>query len=144
MTDADHPSDGPDRRSKPESFRARSVTPALTVDDIHESVAWYRDVVGFVVEEEWEHDGELSGVSLIAGTITLLLTQDDFAKGRDREKGLGFSLHFSTAQDVDQRARVIRENGGTLAAEPEDTPWGTRAFRIRDPDGFMLTISSNG
>jgi uncharacterized glyoxalase superfamily protein PhnB len=27
-------------------------------------------------------------------------------------------------------------------SEPVDTPWGVRMFRVRDPDGFRLTISS--
>ena len=39
-------------------------------------------------------------------------------------------------------AGVWREHGGVLDTEPADMPWGARVFRLRDPDGFKLTISS--
>lgn len=131
-------------RAEPETFRARALSAALTVDDLRASVAFYRDTLGFIVDQEWEDGGELAAVALRAGAVTLVLSQDDFARGRDRTKGVGVSLHFSTGQDVDERARLIREQGGTLVSEPEDTPWGTRSFRVRDPDGFTLVIASEG
>jgi uncharacterized glyoxalase superfamily protein PhnB len=129
-------------RDKPETLRLRSISPGLTVGDLQESLAWYRDIVGFTVEQEWEHEGQLMGVSLVAGTAHLMISQDDWAKGRDRLKGVGIRLHLATAQDVDQIAAAIQERGGTLASEPADMPWGARAFNLVDPDGFQLTISS--
>lgn len=124
------------------AFHARSMEASLTVRDIHESLAWYRDVLGFAVDREYEREGSLRAVSLRAGEVRILLTQDDGAKGLDRAKGAGFSLMITTAQDVDDVARRIREHGGTLDSEPADMPWGARAFRLRDPDGFRLAISS--
>jgi len=32
--------------------------------------------------------------------------------------------------------------GSTLDTEPTTMPWGVRILRVRDPDGFRLTISS--
>lgn len=130
------------RRARPESFRARALSASLTVDDLQESLAWYRDVVGFAVDREHERDGEVVAVSLLAGDVRILLNQDDGARGWDRDKAEGFSLHFTTVQDVDEIAAAIRQRGGTLEAEPADMPWGARAFRVADPDGFKLTISS--
>jgi uncharacterized glyoxalase superfamily protein PhnB len=133
------PAAGP-QRAQPESFRARSLGASLTVKDLRKSLAWYRDVVGFTVDREIEREGTLRAVALKAGSVRILLNQDDGAKG-ERAKGEGFSLMFTTAQDVDAVARRVRERGGTLETEPADTPWGTRAFRLRDPDGFKLVIS---
>jgi len=129
-------------RRTPESLRLRSVTPAFTVTDLQRSIAWYRDVIGFFVEETWEHDGRVSGVSLKAGSVSLLLSQDDFAKGRDRAKGQGFRLHLGTAQSIDDIAKGIEERGGVLETRPADMPWGVRAFSLVDPDGYKLTVSS--
>ena len=81
-------------------------------------------------------------VSLKAGDVRLLIGQDNGAKGWDRVKGEGFSLQITTDQNVDELARRIQELGGTLDSEPDDTPWGARVFRLRDPDGFKLVISS--
>jgi uncharacterized glyoxalase superfamily protein PhnB len=51
------------------------------------------------------------------------------------------SLQLTTAQNIDELARRVRERGGTLDTEPADV-WGARVFRLRDPDGFKLVISS--
>src|SRR5829696_4427167 len=92
-----------DRRDqqKPESFRARALSMSLTVKDLKSSVAWYRDTVGFTVDQEYEREGKLRAVALKAGDIRILLNQDDGAKGWDRKKGEGFSFQFTTTQDID-------------------------------------------
>ena len=86
--------------------------------------------------------GKLRAVSLKAGSVRILLNQDDWAKGKDRVKGQGFSLQFTTAQSVDDIAKRITQRGGTLEKEPTDMPWGARIFSFRDPDGYKLVISS--
>jgi uncharacterized glyoxalase superfamily protein PhnB len=130
------------RHARLESFRARSLSASLTVKDLQTSVRWYRDIVGFTVDEEHEGDGVVRAISLKAGDVRLLIGQDDGAKGLDRARGEGFSLMITTAQDVDQVARRIEERGGMLEMQPTDTPWGARALRVVDPDGFRITITS--
>ena len=133
---------GANRRAEPQSFRARSLDASLTVKDLEKSLAWYQDVVGFTVDRRHEREGKLMAVSLKAGTVRILLTQDDGAKGWDRVKGEGLSLQFTTEQNIDTIANRIKERGVTLDTEPVDTPWGMRVFRVRDPDGFRLVFSS--
>ncbi len=128
--------------SKTAGFEARSLSTSLTVKDIQASLAWYRDVMGFTVDQQHEREGVVRGVSFSAGAVRLLINQDDGAKGMDRVKGEGFSLMFTTSQDIDAIARGITERGGTLDSEPADMPWGARVFRLRDPDGFRLVITS--
>jgi uncharacterized glyoxalase superfamily protein PhnB len=130
------------KRQEPETLRARSMSVGLTVGDVHKSIAWYRDVLGCVVEEEWKNEGKVMGASMLAGSARFFIGQDDWAKGRDRRKGEGFRIHLETAQDVDGVAGRIRASGGKLDSDPADTPWGVRAFTITDPDGFKLTIAS--
>jgi lactoylglutathione lyase len=142
MTESTTPDWNTGRRAQPESFRARSLAASLTVNDLAGSIAWYRDVVGFTVDREHERNGKLVAASLKAGSIQILLGQDDGAKGTDRAKGLGFSLQFTTAQNIDDLANRIKERGGKLESEPMDTPWGARVFRVVDPDGFKLVFSS--
>jgi uncharacterized glyoxalase superfamily protein PhnB len=130
------------QRDKPESFRGRALSASITATDLQKSLAWYRDIVGFTVQQEHERDGKVVAVSLVAGGVRLVLGQDDGAKGWDRVKGEGCSFMITTVQDVDDLAKGIKERGGTLDAEPADMPWGPRIFRLRDPDGFRIAISS--
>jgi uncharacterized glyoxalase superfamily protein PhnB len=135
-------STGSPKRSEPESFRARSLSVSITVKDLEKSLAWYHDIVGFAVGERYEREGKLVAVRLMAGQVLVLLNQDDGAKGWDRVKGEGLSLQFTTAQSVDDVARRIKERGGSIDTEPADMPWGARVFRLTDPDGFKMVISS--
>jgi uncharacterized glyoxalase superfamily protein PhnB len=139
--DAQIPAGAP-KRAKPESLRARTLTASLTVRDLAKSLDWYCDVVGFTVDRKYERDGKVASVALKAGRVKILLNQDDGAKGWDRAKGEGISLQFTTVQSVDEIAKRIKDRGGQLEMEPTDTPWGVRVFRLKDPDGFKLVISS--
>jgi hypothetical protein len=42
---------------------------------------------------------------------------------------------------VDAIAAFAKRAGAALDSEPADA-WGRRVFRLRDPDGFRLVISS--
>jgi lactoylglutathione lyase len=128
-------------RAKSETLKMSEVSPGITVNDLEKSLAWYRDVVGFAVEERWEQEGKLTGVQLRAGNVVFMLGQDDWKKGRDRKKGEGFRLYCTTTQDVDALAKKIEARGGALDQQPKDQPWGMRDFALTDPDGFKITIA---
>ena len=129
------------KRVQQKGFALRTVAPSFTVNDLEKSLAWYRDVMGFAVGERWEDNGKLLGVELKAGSVLFMIGQDDWKKGRDRVKGVGFRLYCRTDQDVDRLADGIKARGGRLAQEPRDEEWGARAFTVEDPDGFKITIS---
>lgn len=129
-------------RQQPENLRLRSIAPSITASDFDKSLAWYRDILGCVVGETMEHEGKVVGAILRAGAIEIYLNQDDFAKGRDRVKGVGFRLYATTAQDIDAVASAIESRGGVLLEKPTDRPWGTRDFAVVDPDGFVISVSS--
>jgi len=133
---------GAPSRSQPESFRGRDLFASLTVNDLEKSLAWYCDVMGFTIERRIERDGRLVAVSLKAGTVGILIGQDNGAKGLDRVKGQGLSLQITTAQNIDELAERVKAAGGILEMEASDAPWGARVFRVKDPDGFLFAISS--
>jgi uncharacterized glyoxalase superfamily protein PhnB len=133
---------GQKTRARPESLRGRALQASLTVKDLQTSLSWYQRVVGFTIDKKYEREGKLRAVALKAGKVRILIGQDDGAKGLERAKGEGFSLMITTAQNVDELAQRVQDSGGTLESAPVDTPWGARVFRLRDPDGFRLTISS--
>jgi uncharacterized glyoxalase superfamily protein PhnB len=130
-------------RKGPETLRLRAAAPGFTVNDIEKSMAWYRDVLGCIVEERWESEGKLVGASMLAGAVSFMLSQDDWKKGRDRAKGEGVRIHCTTVQDVDTLARQIKGRGGALTQEPRDQPWGMRDFALVDPDGYKVTIGAD-
>jgi uncharacterized glyoxalase superfamily protein PhnB len=124
-----------------EALQVSTIAPSLTVDDLQKSITFYEGL-GFVVDERWEENEMLLGVMMRAGKSQIGLSQDDWKKGRDRKKGVGMRVFMSTTQNVDEIAKRAKSAGITLASEPHDTEWKTRAFEVTDPSGFLLTISS--
>jgi uncharacterized glyoxalase superfamily protein PhnB len=124
------------------SLALSSASPSFTVNDLQKSLAWYRDVVGFDVEETWKDAGKVVGVSLKAGDVSFMIGQDDWKKGRDRKKGEGFRMFCMTKKNVDALAERITIKGGKLDHGPQDQSWGVRDISLTDPDGFKITIAN--
>ena len=120
---------------------AKSILAGLTVDDLGKSITFY-EALGFGVVQRWEQDGTLLGVMLQAGELQLGLNQDDWKKGRNRQKGIGTRLNIETAQSIDEIAARVKAAGFALDTEPSDTQWKTRQFELTDPSGYKLTVSS--
>jgi uncharacterized glyoxalase superfamily protein PhnB len=126
-----------------EAVQISAIVPTLTVDDLQKSITFY-EALGFAIDERWEEKGTLLGVMLRAGKTQIGLNQDDWKKGRDRQKGIGVRLSVSTTTpgNVDDIAKRARNAGITLKSDPHDTEWKSRAFEVSDPSGFLLTVFS--
>ena len=123
------------------TLNAKSILAGLTVDDLGKSIRFY-EALGFSVGQRWEQDGTLLSVMLKAGELELGLNQDDWKKGRNRQKGIGTRLNIETTQGIDEIAARVKAAGFALDVEPFDTQWKTRQFELTDPSGFKLTVSS--
>ena|SRR5215211_512695 len=123
------------------ALQAKTITPTLTVNDVQQSIKFFEGL-GFAVEDRWEEQGKLLGVMLRAGDTSIGLSQDDWKKGRDREKGIGLRLYINTKDNIDQIASRARAAGVKLDSDPHDTEWKTRAFDVTEPSGFKITVSS--
>ena len=129
------------RQTERETLRLRTVEPVFTVSDINRSLRFYTDVLGFILDERYTGDGGvLQGVMLKAGVCRLGLSQDDWKKGRDRQRGVAVRVWCTTVQDIDALAARIKAAGGALASGPQKETWGGRSIAVDDPDGFHLTI----
>ena len=125
---------------KQKSLRLRTLSPSFTVNDLGQSLRFYVEGLGFTVKDRWEHGGRLMGVMLAAGRCELGIGQDDWAKGRDRVKGVGFRIYAETVQDLGALAERIRAHGFT-AQGPTKESWGATTVTVTDPDGFKLTFT---
>lgn len=128
-----------------DAVQVSAFVPILTVDDLQKSITFYEGL-GFAISDRWEDKGTLLGVMMRAGKTEIGLNQDDWKKGRDRQKGIGVRLSMSTptAGSVDELAKRAKGAGITLKSEPHDEPeMKSRAFEVTDPSGFLLTVYSD-
>jgi lactoylglutathione lyase len=121
-----------------------SLGGSITCKDLQASLRFYRDAIGFGVDQTYDREGTMATAVISAGNCRLVLNQDDGKLGWDRVKGQGFFLQINVAApaDVDATAARIKAAGGALLDEPADRPWGVRMFQFKDPDGFKLGVST--
>ncbi len=131
-----------DARKTEAKLKARPLMAGLTVGDLKRSLHFYTEGIGFGIDEAHERDGVVRFYALNAGDCMLGIGQDDWAKGRDRKKGVGMRLYITTDQDVHEVAKRVEGAGYKLDGGPEPMPWGPMAFHVTDPDGFALTIGN--
>ncbi len=126
------------------ALNVTSLGGSITCKDLQTSLRFYRDAMGFAVEQTYDHEGAMVAAVVAAGNCRFVLNQDDGKLGWDRIKGQGLYLQLSVASpaEVDAAAARIKAAGGTLIDEPEDRPWGARMFQFKDLDGFKFGVST--
>lgn len=95
------------------AINATRLGGSLTCKDLETSIRFYRDAIGFAVEQTFEHEGKVVAAVVAAGDCRLVLNQDDGQLGWDRIKRQGFYLQINVAAaaDVDAAAARIKAAG---------------------------------
>ena len=107
--------------------------------DFEASMAFYRDVLGWTVTENWGGNGSERGALLSGGGIEVVLAEGaEPAKLKAGPEGPRPTVHLDI-HDIDARFRALPK-GGHVVTEPEATHWGTRWFVVRDPDGNLIAF----
>lgn len=122
----------------------------ITVNDVDESLAFYRDALGLDVRNDVSSGG-FRWVTLGSEEqpeLGIVLSEPH--AGRSQADGdtlqelvtkgvLGPIVFLS--DDVDAAFETVRSSGAEVLQEPIDQPWGPRDCAFRDPSGNMVRIS---
>jgi lactoylglutathione lyase len=103
---------------------------------------FYRHVLGFDELSRQEADGQLTYLWMGRGTARIGIGVD--REGVDpaaRRVPSGTEIVLEV-DDIDAEFRRVQETGWTLAAGLRTQPWGLRDFRLHDPDGYYLRLTS--
>jgi predicted enzyme related to lactoylglutathione lyase len=121
----------------------------ITVNDLDESLAFYRDALGLEVSNDVASGG-FRWVTLGSPTqpdLEIVLSEphagrsqaDGDALQELLTKGVLPMTVFST-DDLDATFERVRASGAEVLQEPIDQPWGPRDSAFRDPSGNMVRI----
>lgn len=100
------------------------------------SLAFYRDVIGLEVVEEWTDVGHGAILSAGGPARVELIDLPDRARRVDTES-LFIGLQVPGIDGCYDRAKAA---GHEIVREPADRPWGGRGFVVRDPNGVAINI----
>ena len=114
--------------------------------DIEASIAFYTRVLAFELARHEPGDYvslRLGGVVLGIGPVAKLPEEGGYF---DREiaalrRGLGVEIVLEV-DDVDRCHERVAASGHPILEPLRDRQWGLRDFRISDPDGYYLRITS--
>lgn len=103
------------------------------------SLAFYRDLLGLDLVEEWTEYGHGAVLSAGARARVELIEIEDLSDEPlpNRAPFLGLQV-----TDVDEFNRRALAAGATFASPLRDRPWGGRGFVLRDPNGIGVNVYS--
>lgn len=104
----------------------------IVVDDLEAATTFYRDALGFTIDQEESIPGRYTQFKLDGETILSLQADTQTPNGQPFEPGL-------MVDDVDATYATWTSNGVDILAEPHDMPFG-RTFLFRTPDGHVLRV----
>jgi catechol 2,3-dioxygenase-like lactoylglutathione lyase family enzyme len=115
-------------------MKVLGAAPVLRVSNLASALRFYRDVLGFTVEFEYD-----DYVILELGQSQVHLATPDTGKP------VGGGTVYVFCEEVDEyfgkiRARGESSSGLAVIREPGDQFYCMRDFRIHDPDGNELTF----
>ncbi|MFT7676323.1 MAG: putative glyoxalase superfamily protein PhnB [Planctomycetota bacterium] len=135
----------------------------LTCKDCPKSVAYYRDVLGFELNESWPSPEEPQWANMVLGSQSVMLgaaideSKLELMTGGDKEAmaywgkeaqawknntpGIGMMVYLQVP-DVDAYAAEIKGRGASLHGEPKSQFYGIREQRISDPDDYKIVAFS--
>ncbi len=121
----------------------------LFVTDVATTVGFYQATLGLEPPESWSPDGYVplrSGVATIGvqGPQNLHAGHHFSPERLAGPRGVGVEIVLEV-DDVDALYREASSHADALGGvcEPlKARPWGTRDFRLVDPDGYYVRVSS--
>ncbi|WP_434734155.1 VOC family protein [Rhizobium sp. YTUHZ044] len=118
------------------------LTLELFVQTPRTSIDFYQRVLGFEVEgSSTEYAMLRNGDAAIAINSRSVLSSDHPLRGEIGDRvGLGVEIVLKVA-DVEDAYRKADESGWPLSALAVQ-PWGLRDFRLIDPDGYYVRVTS--
>lgn len=114
-------------------MKIESVSPILSVNDLAESIDFYRDVLGFDLAWSWGTPPEIAAVC--RDNVEITLTQRAGAKPAGAAQ-----VYLGVSGGIDDYHAALVRAGVTMVVPIGDRPYGMRDFRMADPSGNELSI----
>ncbi|MGH3495507.1 MAG: VOC family protein [Sciscionella sp.] len=139
-------------------MRAKISFITLAVEDLEQSVAFYRDGLGWqtdgIVGREFHDDvtgaeGTIAFFALDDGLMLGLYERTNLAKDASVPAGPASSTEFSLGIPANSQAEVnkllahVEAAGGTPTAAPHMRPFGVYSGYFADPDGHLWEVAWN-
>ncbi len=119
----------------------KHVVPMLQVNDLNETIAYYCEALGFVLDTVWPDASMPRYATVSRGAISFAFTIDlGTSEGNFiAEKGNGIVLYL-LVEDVEAAYQDLSSRGAIIVQELVEFA-GRRQFSVGDINGYMLAVT---
>ncbi len=132
-------------KKTPPNPNSMSLRLELFTKDVAKTAAFYRDVLGFELEaSEYPtyQPVKRGNVLLGIGLLDKLSEAHHFDPGQSEiQFGYGVEIVLEVP-DVTEAFEKAVNAGASISETPKDQPWGLRDFRMVDPNGYYIRVTS--
>ena len=126
------------------TYALTKLTPNLIVADVARSVAFYRDVLGFSVQQTVPDAAPFVFAIVTSGTVEVFLNAPEAAMEEYpafRDRGIGGTLTlFIEVQGIREAWAALMSRVNVIM--PIEAKWyGMTEFAFLDPDGYVITFA---
>ncbi len=123
----------------------KSLTPNLMVEDVTQTIAFYRDVLGFTVTATQPEDATPVWAMLQAGEVKLMFqARQSLEEELPQLMGQPIAASQTLYIEVDDADALHHDiaSQAQIIKEPQTSFYGAREVTIQDPNGYLLCFSS--
>src|SRR5205807_239396 len=116
--------------------------PVFLVDDVAETAAYYRDVLGFEIDFLYGEPAIYGSVSHDDAIINLSLSDPPGRRNSAHASGEGNGVDaLIIVSEVDEIYEELKASGATIVVDLSSQEYGMREFQIVDYNGYRLAIA---
>ena len=125
-------------------YQFSSLTPNLIVADVERSLAFYRDVLGFTVEQTVPDAPPLAFAIVRSGPVEVYLNApgpavEEYPAFKDRPIGGTLTLFVEVANIA--LAHATLQDKVNIVMPLEHKWYGSTESAFEDPDGYLITFA---
>ncbi len=116
-----------------------SSIPVLNCHSIDETLAFYQQILQFVIVNKRENNNELQWVHIMHGDITMMLQRlDDKTSETTPDQKSSISIYFFV-NNINEMHHYIKAKYNHLS-ELENTDYHMQEFSVTDPEGNTVIV----
>jgi lactoylglutathione lyase len=122
----------------------KKLTPNLMVEHVNDTVAFYKDVLGFTLLASVPEEGEFNWAMMKRDAVEMMFQSRASLTGElsiFQGKEIGGSLTLYIDVENIKGLYTQAQNRVTMLHEMTTTFYGTREFTIQDCNGYILTFA---
>ena len=118
------------------------VIPVFLVDEVIETVEYYRDILGFEVDFVYGDPPVYGSVSRDDAIINVSRSEPPGRRNNVTSAGTGNGVDaYIVVSDVDDVYEELTHHGAKVVVELESHEYGMREFQIEDINGYKLALA---